>query len=210
MECVYGILFWLERLEHLIFVLQTSQCPQCQHSALTIKQDTQPIPIEVRIIFKNFVIENIYTSWIITTVNFFMLRWANHLKPVGMDLIGKVAKTEAGNEYIAFMVDYFTKWSEAHPLPSKTAAEVAKCIIIFLPFWSTKANSDRPGKGICKWGLLNIITYCEKVLVMNGSYCLYLWQHFVTSTNSWTSTSVQGLTLRAACALPIVRRPMDW
>jgi IS30 family transposase len=50
---------------------------------------------------------------------------------VGMDMIGKVAETEAGNTYILVTVDYFTKWPEAFALPSKTAANVADCIIRF-------------------------------------------------------------------------------
>lgn len=50
---------------------------------------------------------------------------------IGMDLIGKVVKTEDNNQYIAVMVDYFTKWPEAYPLTSKSAADVAQCIIKF-------------------------------------------------------------------------------
>jgi len=61
----------------------------------------------------------------------FLFQVSQPFELVGMDLIGKVVKTEAGNEYIAVMVDYFTKWSEAYPLPSKTAADVAQCIIKF-------------------------------------------------------------------------------
>lgn len=38
---------------------------------------------------------------------------------VGMDIVGKVAETEAGNMYICVMVDYFTKWSEAFPYHPK-------------------------------------------------------------------------------------------
>ena len=61
----------------------------------------------------------------------FLFQVSQPFKLVGMDLIGKVVKTEAGNEYIAAMVDYFTECSEAYPLPSKTAADVAQCIIKF-------------------------------------------------------------------------------
>ena len=65
---------------------------------------------------------------------------------VGMDIIGKVTETEAGNIYICVMVDYFTKWSEAFALPSKTAANVADCIVtFFLSIWSPKKDLNRPG-----------------------------------------------------------------
>lgn len=51
---------------------------------------------------------------------------------VGMYLIGKVAKTSTGNMYICVMVDYYTRWSEAFALPSKTAANVAGCVMKFI------------------------------------------------------------------------------
>ncbi|KAL2091246.1 hypothetical protein ACEWY4_013509 [Coilia grayii] len=53
------------------------------------------------------------------------------LELVGMDLVGKLAKTAEGHEYICVMTDYFTKWTEAYPLKTKTAAEVTGCIIDF-------------------------------------------------------------------------------
>lgn len=51
---------------------------------------------------------------------------------VGMDIFGRVAETEAGNTYICVMVDYYTKWSQAFALPTKTPADVADCIVRFL------------------------------------------------------------------------------
>lgn len=50
-------------------------------------------------------------------------------KVVGMDLVGKLAPTKDGYQYICVMVDYFTKWYEAFPLKSKKAEEVTKCIV---------------------------------------------------------------------------------
>lgn len=48
---------------------------------------------------------------------------------VGMDLVGKQTVTNGGNRYICVKIDYFTKWAEACPLKSKTAAEVTSCIL---------------------------------------------------------------------------------
>ena len=48
-----------------------------------------------------------------------------------MDLL-KLTVTESGNQYIYVMVDYFTKWAEAHPLKSKSAEEVTHCILDFV------------------------------------------------------------------------------
>lgn len=45
---------------------------------------------------------------------------------VGIDLVGPLPVTEAGNKYIITLSDYFSKWPEAAPLPSKEASGVAK------------------------------------------------------------------------------------
>lgn len=58
---------------------------------------------------------------------------------VGMDLIGKLSMTSAGNQYICVLIDYFTKWVEAYPLTSKTAEEVTACIVkVFYRFGAPK------------------------------------------------------------------------
>lgn len=48
-----------------------------------------------------------------------------------MDLIGKVKTTKSGYQYMYVMMDYRTKWPQAYPLCTKTAAKVTKCIIKF-------------------------------------------------------------------------------
>ena len=48
---------------------------------------------------------------------------------VGMDFVGPIHPTSsAGNRYILTVSDYFTKWVEAVPLPSKCAAGVSKAL----------------------------------------------------------------------------------
>ena len=44
---------------------------------------------------------------------------------VGIDLIGPLPATSRGNKYVVTLVDYFSKWPEAAPLPDKTAEGVA-------------------------------------------------------------------------------------
>ncbi len=43
---------------------------------------------------------------------------------VVIDLIGPLP-TPRGNKYVVTLVDYFSKWPEASPLPDKTATGVA-------------------------------------------------------------------------------------
>ena len=52
---------------------------------------------------------------------------------VGIDLIGPLPKTLDGFQYIFTATDYFSKWVEAFPLKTKTAAEVGRhiCSIIY-------------------------------------------------------------------------------
>ena len=44
---------------------------------------------------------------------------------LGIDLIGPLPMTKAGNRYISTSVDYFSKWPEATLLKDKSAAGVA-------------------------------------------------------------------------------------
>ena len=43
---------------------------------------------------------------------------------VGIDLIGPLPLTQKGNKYVVTLVDYFSKWPEAAPLPDKSAIGV--------------------------------------------------------------------------------------
>ena len=52
---------------------------------------------------------------------------------IGIDLTGPLPKTVVGFQYILTATDYFSKWVEAFPLKTKTAAEVGRhiCSIIY-------------------------------------------------------------------------------
>lgn len=57
-----------------------------------------------------------------------MISITNHvliLIQIGIDLIGPLPATKAGNKYIITLMDYFSKWPEAAALPDKKADSVA-------------------------------------------------------------------------------------
>ena len=47
---------------------------------------------------------------------------------VGIDIIGPLVRTRAGNRYILTLIDYFTKYTEAIPLPNQEAETVARAL----------------------------------------------------------------------------------
>ena len=57
-----------------------------------------------------------------------------------MDILGPLPESRKGNKYVLLMVDQFTKWVEAAPLPDQTAETVARAVIDHL--------FSRPG---CPW-----------------------------------------------------------
>ena len=50
------------------------------------------------------------------------------MERVALDIIGPLKTTDKGNEYI-LVIDYFTKWMEAFPIPDHTAITVAECLV---------------------------------------------------------------------------------
>ncbi|RXN04057.1 gypsy retrotransposon integrase 1-like protein [Labeo rohita] len=117
---------------------QVAQCPQCQARRASIKEKKAYTPITV----------------------------TEPLELVGMDLIGKLTPTESGYQYICVMVDYFTKWPEAYPLKSKSAADVTECIIdFFYKFGALKRLLTDQGREF-----VNKVNYsvCEKLGIMRS------------------------------------------
>ena len=48
---------------------------------------------------------------------------------VGIDLVGPLPETKQGNKYVVTVCDYFSKWPDAAPLPSKEATGVASFLL---------------------------------------------------------------------------------
>ncbi len=48
---------------------------------------------------------------------------------VAIDIMGELPVTENGNKYILVISDYFTKWTQAFPIPNQTAATVADTLV---------------------------------------------------------------------------------
>ncbi|XP_052696136.1 uncharacterized protein K02A2.6-like [Crassostrea angulata] len=51
------------------------------------------------------------------------------LERIAADILGELPVTENGNRYILVVSDYFTKWTEAFPMPNIEAKTVAKLIV---------------------------------------------------------------------------------
>lgn len=51
------------------------------------------------------------------------------MERVGVDILGPLPTTAAGNKYICVAMDYFTKWPEAYALPNHEAVTVAEVLV---------------------------------------------------------------------------------
>ena len=51
------------------------------------------------------------------------------LECIAMDILGPLPTTVRGNKYILVVGEYFTKWTEAYPIPDSEATTVAKILV---------------------------------------------------------------------------------
>ena len=51
------------------------------------------------------------------------------LQLVAMDIVGPFPESPAGNSYILVVADYFTRFTEAYPIPNQEAATVANKVV---------------------------------------------------------------------------------
>ena len=53
----------------------------------------------------------------------------NPLQRVAMDILGPLPVTHQNNKFILVIGDYFTKWTEAYPIPNMEASTVARLFV---------------------------------------------------------------------------------
>ena len=63
---------------------------------------------------------------------------------VAMDILDMSLTTNKGNRSVLVIVDCFSRWTEACPLPNKTAVAVAD----YLSVWNAGCDTFRSGSGI--------------------------------------------------------------
>ncbi|MCG8033694.1 MAG: DDE-type integrase/transposase/recombinase, partial [Candidatus Thiodiazotropha taylori] len=51
------------------------------------------------------------------------------MERIALDILGELPLTSNGNKYIVVVADYFTKWTEALPMPNMEACTVAKLLV---------------------------------------------------------------------------------
>ena len=51
------------------------------------------------------------------------------MQKIAIDIMGPFQRSSAGNKYILAVTDYFSKWSEAYPIPNQEAATVAEKLV---------------------------------------------------------------------------------
>ena len=50
------------------------------------------------------------------------------LQLVAVDILGPLPDTPRGNRYLLVVADYFTRWTEAYPIPNQEAITVARVL----------------------------------------------------------------------------------
>lgn len=67
---------------------------------------------------------------------------------VGIDILGPLPRTERNNQYVLVVMDYFTKWPEALPIPDQTAETVAEACVhhVFSRFGSPRQLHSDQGR----------------------------------------------------------------
>ncbi len=71
------------------------------------------------------------------------------MEEICIDLAGPFPVSDSGNKYVLIVVDSFTRWMEAYPLPDSLAKTVAKALVdgffsrFGVPFWIKSDNGPQ-------------------------------------------------------------------
>ena len=49
---------------------------------------------------------------------------------LAMDVVGPFPKSDQGNKYVLIISDYFTRWTEAYPIPNQEAVTIAETLVM--------------------------------------------------------------------------------
>ena len=57
------------------------------------------------------------------------------MERIAIDILGPLTITDKGNKYILVIADYFSKWTEAFPMPDQEASTVADLLVKEVICW---------------------------------------------------------------------------
>lgn len=128
---------------------------------------------------------------------------------IGIDLTGPLPKTVDGFQYILTATDYFSKWVEAFPLKSKSAAEVGRniCSIIYRHGCPKRILSDQGREFVNE--LCAYFKYYCCIVICPLFFFVFNFTVTVLCFSS-TAASVICCRLKEVPQLPITPKPMAW
>uniref|UniRef100_A0A146PAI2 Gypsy retrotransposon integrase-like protein 1 n=1 Tax=Fundulus heteroclitus TaxID=8078 RepID=A0A146PAI2_FUNHE len=101
-EAISGRFYWPSMTNDIS--KWVSECTVCQRNKAETKAGTDYKPVEIKRPFEL----------------------------IGLDLISGLVRTSQGNQHICVLLDYCTRWAQAYPIKTNSAAEVTGCILKFI------------------------------------------------------------------------------
>jgi hypothetical protein len=73
------------------------------------------------------------------------------MERIAIDILGELPDSDGGNRYIVVISDYYTKWTESHPMPNMEASTVASILITQV---------------VTRFGITSVITHISDLVVL--------------------------------------------